>query len=437
MFHEHTYCILPWSSIQINPSGDLKICCFSGVSSDTSAENNHGMCLDDDGNVMNILTHSIKDALNSKYHKELRLAQSNNERHPMCKVCWDRDDANKNQYKTSLRYYRSFRQLQNLDGAIPLHEASNRMNDDGSIDSIPISLDLRFTNVCNMKCVMCSSIYSNQWYEDEVKLYNTTSFAVDSKVYSIRVENGVYKTDMPVWHDSPIWWEKFDEIKNQIRHIYLTGGEPFIIKGHDILLDKLIECGVADKVILQYDTNLSVINDKILNRLVQFKEVLIDVSCDDIGERYEFIRYGGKFKTLIDNLDKLKSKNIKFRNITSCVGIYSLFSPIRVHEFFSQMGYDEYAFRVLRSPWHSDVAFLPDDLKMKVIKIYEVSNLPVKWKKFIIGYLENNIGKHTQENCENHLKNHIMYLDKLDEIRGTNWKETFPEVVSLLKDYNK
>ena len=29
----------------------------------------------------------------------------------------------------------------------------------------------------------------------------------------------------------------------------------------------------------------------------------------------------------------------------------------------------------------------------------------------------------------------INYLNKLDEIRGTNWKKTFPEIVELLKDY--
>ena len=97
MFQKDTFCILPWSSIQINPSGDFKICCFSGEYNNDSASNlNHGMSVDDEGNVMNVMTHSIMDALNSETHKKIRLAQSRNERHPMCKVCWDRDDANKN-----------------------------------------------------------------------------------------------------------------------------------------------------------------------------------------------------------------------------------------------------------------------------------------------------------------------------------------------------
>lgn len=438
MFNKDTFCILPWSSIQINPSGDFKVCCFSGIS-DTKSRlgNNYGMCLDDDGNVMNILTHSIQDAINSKYHRELRLAQSTNTRHSICKVCWDRDDANaaKNQMTTSLRYFRSFNQLPNLEGATPLDAAPQAMQDDGSIDTSVISLDLRFTNICNMKCIMCNPQYSNQWYADEMKLYTTTTFNVDSKVYNIKVENGVYKSDMVPWHDSPIWWDKFDEAMPRVKHIYLTGGEPFLIKGHDVLLDKLISAELAGDVILEYDTNLTVINDNILNKLSHFKQVILSVSCDDIDDKFELIRFGGKFSTMLENLGKLRMRNIKIRHLSSCTGIYSLYSPMRLHDYFTKLGYDTFSFRFLRAPRHSDISYLPDHLKLQMIKVYEGSNLPQQWKNFYIGHFENTMGKYSAEECNQHILDHIKYLNSLDAIRGTNWKQTFPEIVELLKEY--
>lgn len=438
MFDKSTFCIIPWSTILINPSGDFRICCFSGVDDDSFQGNDHGVCLDEDGNVINILTHSIKDALNSQYHKSLRLAQSKNERHGICKVCWDRDDAcaSKNIPTNSMRAFRSFVQLPNMDKAIPIHVAKDHMQEDGSIDEFPISLDLRFTNVCNMKCVMCNSRYSNQWYADEMKLYNKTYFTVDSnKKYNITVDNGVYKTDMPVWHDSPIWWKKFDEIKHRVQHLYLTGGEPFIIKGHDVLLDKLIEDNLASKVILEYDTNLSVINEKILKRLSHFKQVIISVSCDDVEDKYDLIRSGGNFQILLKNLEKIKQKNIEIRWLTTCTGIYSVFSPIRLYEYFTPLGYKNFGYRFLRAPWHSDLAMLPDHLKEKVIEVYNTSNLPQHAKDYYIGYLENNMGKYSKDQCERHVYAHIDFLNKLDELRGTNWKETLPDVVLLLKEY--
>lgn len=437
MFNKDTFCILPWSSIQINPSGDFKVCCFSGVTSDNKNGNNHGMCLDESGNVMSIFTHSIQDALNSKYHRELRLTQSTGKRHPVCKVCWDRDDANTKmgQMTNSLRYFRTFIQLPNLDNAIPLEKAESMMDTYGYLQEEPISLDLRFTNVCNMKCIMCDSKYSNQWYKDEVALYGKPFFNVDSKIYNIKVDNGVYKSDMPVWHDSPIWWEKFDAIKHRVRHIYLTGGEPFIMKGHDTLLDKLIEAGISDKIILEYDTNLTVINDKILDRLKQFKQVILSVSCDDVEDKFELIRFGGKFTTMLNNLQKLKERNIKIRHLSSCTGIYSLYSPIRLYNYFLPLGYDTFSFRFLRSPFHSDIAFLPDHLKERMIDVYSKSNLPDKWKNFYIGYFRNNIGIHSKEECDTRMLTHIKYLNDLDALRGTNWKTVLPEIAELLKEY--
>lgn len=447
MFTKDTFCILPWSSIVINPSGDFKICCFSGSTDlENYRVNTHGMSVDDDGNVMNIMTHSIKEALNSKYHKEIRLAQSRNERHPMCKVCWDRDDANATagQQTNSLRYTRSFKQLPNLENAITIHKVQDFLTPDGSLDETPISLDLRFTNVCNMKCVMCSSIYSNQWYEDEMKLYNKNTINIGQKIYKVEKLNGVFKTDMPVWHNSENWWKEFELIKHRIRHLYLTGGEPFIVKGHDTLLDKLIESGLASQVILEYDTNLSVINDKILDRLKHFKKVILSISCDDVNEQYELIRFPGKFSTILQNLEKLKDRNVGIRHLSSCVGIYSIYSPIRLYEYFTNLGYttekstekyDMYSFRILRSPAHSNIALLPKEAKLKVIDVYQQSSLPIKWKNYLCGYLQNNMDTYTEEECIKSTKKHIEFLDKLDELRGTNWKKTLPEVAELLKEY--
>lgn len=447
MFSKDTFCILPWSSIEINPSGNFKICCFSGnLDLKNIGENAHGMAVDENGKIMNIMTHSIQEALNSKYHKEIRLAQSKDERHHMCKVCWDRDDANAtaNQPTTSLRFARSFKQLPNLDNAITIHKAPDLLTVDGSLDETPISLDLRFTNVCNMKCIMCSSIYSNQWYEDEMKIYNKTTLNVGPKSYKIQKVNGVYKTEMPAWHNSENWWNQFELIKHRIRHLYLTGGEPFIVKGHDILLDKLIESGLSSNVILEYDTNLSVINDKILDKLKNFKQIVLSISCDDINEQYELIRFPGKFSTMLENLQKLKDRNIGIRHLSSCVGIYSLYSPIRLYNYFTKLGYtneqstekiDMYSFRLLRAPPHANIGLLPRDVKLKVIDVYQQSNLPMKWKNFLCSYLQNNMDIHTEEACIRSTKDHISYLNTLDELRGTNWKKTFPEIVELLKDY--
>ena len=66
---------------------------------------------------------------------------------------------------------------------------------------------------------------------------------------------------------------------------------------------------------------------------------------------------------------------------------------------------------------------------------YKNSNLPQRWKNFVCGYLENNMNVYPEEICKNSILEHIDYLNKLDVIRETNWKKTFPEIVSLLQEY--
>jgi MoaA/NifB/PqqE/SkfB family radical SAM enzyme len=282
---------------------------------------------------------------------------------------------------------------------------------------------------------MCSPVYSNHWYEDHVKMTGKSTIEIFSKTYNIYLENNVYKTDMPVWHDSDVWWNQFDQFKHRIQHIYLTGGEPFLIKGHDKLLNRLLASGKAGDIILDYDTNLTVINPGILNKLKLFKKVNLRVSIDDLHERFELIRFPSKFDKVLANIEKVKEYGLTVEVVTECTGIYSLFSPIRLYDYFTKRGFDKFSFRFLKFPAHMNIAFLPDHLKDIAIKTYEESNLSEYWKNYNIAYLKNNYGVHSAEVCESYARQHIAYLDKLDELRGTDWKKTFPEIADLLKEY--
>lgn len=438
MFSDATFCALPWSSIQINPSGNFKICCFSGN------DGNHGIGKDENGVVMNVLTHSIEDALNSDLHKQLRLAQSRNERHPVCDVCWKKEDANFRQIKAGMDYdheesplshriVRTFNHMPRYEDNISTEKAASRMKPDGSIDHYPILLDIRFSNLCNSKCIQCEPQYSTLWYSDHIALTGSNKFNVGPKQYTIRQEGNKYVTDMVRWHDDPRWWEQFDRIKGRLRRVYITGGEPFVQPSHDEFLDRLIASNVADQITLQYDTNLTVVNNKIIERLSKFEAVRFSVSVDDTEKRYELIRYPSSWNTLIRNLDTVSQlSNVAPSRITTCIGLPTVFAPMRLAETFIPMGYDKFPKRLLRSPDVYDLAYLPDESKVQVIQKYMEANIPEKYKITTIGYLKNNLRKHNHEKCLSFMNRFKQRMDKLDELRGTDWKDTMPDVVELL-----
>jgi pyruvate-formate lyase-activating enzyme len=441
----------------ILPTGDFKICCFTGHKHE--GNETHGVATDDNGKVMNVLTHDIMEAMNSKWHKELRLAQSRGERHEICKVCWDRDDAAETQgeISTSLRVVRSYYQndwgKENMpdrlggypmSGGMTPENADKWMDAEGKIKTMPLSLDMRFSNLCNSKCIMCEPLYSSLWYEDWELVHGKKHFDVGPKRYNIIKKTGgsraTYTTDMPDWNDDPRWWAQFDKMAPRLRHIYITGGEPFVQPVHDVFIQKLVERGYAKDIVIEYDTNLTVLNRKILNMLKQFKDIIIRVSLDGVEEKYNLIRYPAKFDRVMENIRLLEEYDLqdKIVNITCCIGIYSIFSPIDHDKFFKPLGYTRFQNRLLRSPPQVDIINLPRSIKERVIEIYEESGIDGMDSKHVVGYLKNTLDAYTDEECKPKMKAFISYMNSLDRVRGTNWVETFPEVYKLIDEfYNK
>jgi hypothetical protein len=279
------------------------------------------------------------------------------------------------------------------------------------------------------------------WYEDYEKLTGHDSFDAGPVTYNILKQpkvsgRSIYSSDMPEWRDDPRWWKQLDELSPHLRHIYITGGEPFIQPMHDKFIERLVVGGYAKNIVIEYDTNLSVINPKILKLLSEFKDIILRISTDDVGDRYELIRYPLKFDRLLNNMAMLKDYGLdkKIDTITTCIGIYSMYAPMRMYETFAPMGYDKYFIRILRSPHAVDMAYLPRKIKEKVINDYDGNNfLPHSHKTYVAGYLKNNFDLVDDEAAMRHMNRFVNYMEGLDRIRKTNWKATFPEVVDLLK----
>ena len=72
-FNKHSFCPELWSQLEITSTGDYKICCLA------YGKYEQGIATDANGQVMNVMTHSILDAINSEANKSIRLAQSRNE----------------------------------------------------------------------------------------------------------------------------------------------------------------------------------------------------------------------------------------------------------------------------------------------------------------------------------------------------------------------
>jgi MoaA/NifB/PqqE/SkfB family radical SAM enzyme len=432
MFHKDSFCGELWSQIEINTLGDYKICCLANYDDD------YGLAIDENGVVMNVLTHSIDEAINSVTHKDHRLQLSRNEKPLRCRNCYDAESASMGNIRDrgqSKRQRVNFVTSKQIEEYVKIGTAKDFTLKDGTSTAKVVNLGLRLGNVCNQKCIMCSPEYSNQWYDDWTELFGTEKpilFSEKSKKqYFIKTdEYGRNKVNFPKWWETDIWWNRFEKIAPDLRHIYFSGGEPLVSSALNKILDKLIEKDLAKNIILRFDTNLSVINKKIIDKFTHFKHIDFCVSLDDTEERYELIRFPGNYQNLIENIDHLKTNNLSINYFSGCIGIATIYSMIRISGLAEEMNIDA-SFRFLEAPNWLDLRNLPKSAKLEIIEFYKGLNhgeTRSKHYRSLIKFLENYLD---YENIL-YIQEFIKIMDKLDSIRNTNWRETLPDVYSLL-----
>ena len=130
-----TYCSFPFQHQYVHMSGSVRLCC-------ATMEN----VTDKKGNRVHMNNDSLQKIWNNDYMKDVRLKMKNGEVLKACTKCIDQEE----------RGYKSMRQEDNEEKNI------NSINTDGSMDTMPNSMELHFGNVCNLKCKMCGQDYSNQ-----------------------------------------------------------------------------------------------------------------------------------------------------------------------------------------------------------------------------------------------------------------------------------
>jgi len=430
------FCKTVWNGLHILPDGHIRLCSIS-TNSDKSLDMQRAR--DSNGNLMHILTHDVKDIMNSDKHCQVRQynVENPNGWSPHCSCCENREvitNFNRNHPNTSRRVY-----LLNIDSNNVVNEFNyaDKLSEDGKIDWMPSSLDIRFGNLCNQKCIMCSPQFSNLWYEEYFEYNKTNTFGQVAEITVTRDPQTKKWIEPPElnWYEDPRWWPKFEQMMPYLKHIYITGGEPMVTPAHDVMLDKLIESGYAKNVWLEYDSNCSAINDKIANRWFHFKKVDIRGSMDAVGDQYELIRFGGKWEKFVKNIQKLKDYEkqsggrIKLQSASTCFQTSTIFSIIESEEWCRSMGIN-FHLRFLEGPARHRVATLSKDAKEEIIDYYRQHLSSSQKASLIIKHLENHLDpKYENKDAQ---RDFITFMDYLDQKRGTDWKKVFPKVHNIV-----
>lgn len=194
------------------------------------------------------------------------------------------------------------------------HEDAQKITKpDGSIEqSFPKSLDVRFGNFCNLRCVMCFPAESSKWQRDYFEVFGEA--IPDLLNYSADFVDQSSDFD---WTKSSKDLEALIELSKEATHLHIGGGEPFINPRFRSYLRALIDMGRAAEIVIEVSTNLTVLPKSVIEQLGKFKQVRLCCSLDGIGLVNSQLRYPSKWESIVANLDQVDQLSEVFEVFTS------------------------------------------------------------------------------------------------------------------------
>ena len=284
-------------------------------------------------------------------------------------------------------------------------------------------LDVRFSNICNLRCRTCGHGLSSGWYEDTVAL---------------RPDYDKPKI-MNITHTGNFWTQLLPYL-DQTEEVYFAGGESLMTEEHYRILDHWIATGHTS-VRMRYTTNFTQLDYKkrdLFDLWRNFDNLSVSASLDGSGARGEYLRKNMVWSKVVANRERM-IREIPHANfdITPTV---SLMNVLHLPEFHKEwvelglLGIDNIRINLLTRPEHSSVRALPGQLKdvaEQTILDHTVwladhgCNIKVidDWHS-IITYMRSGDDSHL-------LHNWHKYHRDLDELRRESFFDTFPELQAL------
>ena len=374
-----SFCPIPWTGLMYNFDGNIKTCIRS---SDP---------------IGNIKDNSIEEiVMNSKNmdtrHKMLgRISASR------CTPCYNLE-SEKNDFSIisdRVFYLKELKEvnkeLYKTAGQFDLH-----------------TIDIRWSNLCNFACVYCGPKFSSKW-------------ATELNV----IDNG------PTTEQKQKFKEYIFEHAPQLKHVYLAGGEPLLMKENLELLQLLKEKNPT--VNLRINTNLSKVDTKIFNLICEFENVHWIISVDEMGAEFEYVRYGGKWEDFLDNLDQISKLDhkITFNMLHHLLNYRSLFDTVK---FFKELGFHNNSFVIgaLLQPDFLNIRHLPNTMLQSVER--ELQDWISQKPGFLLENSLRNVLQYIKTPVEKNIEYCLTHIAKMDRRRNINSRVVFAELYNLIED---
>jgi glutamate-1-semialdehyde 2,1-aminomutase len=219
-----------------------------------------------------------------------------------------------------------------------------------------------------------------------------------------------------------------------LRGLYFTGGEPMIERQVENVLQYLVEKQAAQHIVLELNSNCTVLRESMLQKLQQFREVRLGLSIDAFGAYYEYIRYPARWAAIRRNVEKLVSlSSERFKLFGGVVlQVYNALNATEILEFFDGLNIP-YAVHFATWPSFLNVAVLPASVKAIAadrLRAYADRGPPQRREHLlgVVQQIESGKNRCTPEG----LRDLMLFTNDLDATRQQDVRAVHGELLDLL-----
>jgi len=365
------FCAVPWNYFKVGMNGDVTT------------------CVNGEYTLGNLKNNSIEEILNNPKLVEIRDNLIKDQPDKNCQKCQSLENVS-NSYE-----HKHLRELYN-----PMFKSVDVDYDNPN--SFKLSgIDLHWSSVCDLKCITCWHKQSSSIAIEEGKEVLHTPTDKANRLIDYLVEN-----------------------QSDLKEIYLSGGEPTLIKHNLHLLKRLRK---DQNFLIRINTNMMFDEDNpIVKEILKFPKVLVTMSADAMGDRFNYIRRGANWHRFVQNLDRLHKTHFTWR-LNSVFFVGSVLYLSDTQKFFvDNYGVDDFTINQF-AMGHPNLACrnLTTELKQQCRDKLLQYQSDYKHNKNLVGQLTNCI---TELNLEG-MPAYKDYFESIDKKAGTNWAGTFPELV--------
>jgi len=367
------FCPMPWTGLMYNFDGTVKNCIRSA------------------GPLGDIKNQPIDKILvdNNRPRQQQIVDQQSV---PTCHTCYDLE-----------RGKRGFDHIS--DRVFYIRELKNIPTDTYQVGNFDLhTVDVRWTNLCNFACVYCGPEFSSKW-STELKIHPK----VPDQQQLMDFKNYIY------------------DHAGQLKHVYLAGGEPLLMKENLTLLEKL-----NPDANIRINTNLSKVDTRVFEAICEFPNVHWTVSVETLAQEFEYIRHGGSWTDFLDNLNKINQlgHKISFNMLHFLLNYNSVFDCV---DFLKDLGFHNNSFVIgaLLTPEYLNIRHLPQNV-LNSVKSKLQDRIDQK-PGYLLEDSYRNMLHYIDIPFEKNIMQSIDKLSELDQRRGVDSKATFKD---LYKDIN-